>query len=55
MQFGSPKGNRTPDSAVRGQCLDRLTMGPFLWTGIVYYILYCFASIFSINRYKGIF
>ena len=26
--FGSPKGNRTPDSALRGRRLNRLTMGP---------------------------
>ena len=25
---GDPKGIRTPDSAVKGQCLNRLTMGP---------------------------
>ena len=29
FSFGSPKGNRTPDSAVRGRRLNRLTMGPF--------------------------
>ena len=28
FHFGSPKGNRTPDSAVRGRRLNRLTMGP---------------------------
>ena len=28
FSFGSPKGNRTPDSAVRGWRLNRLTMGP---------------------------
>ena len=26
---GSPKGNRTPDTAVKGRCLNLLTMGPF--------------------------
>ena len=26
--FGSPKGNRTPDTTVKGWCLNRLTMGP---------------------------
>ena len=25
---GSPKGNRTPDTTVKGWCLNRLTMGP---------------------------
>ncbi len=29
FSFGSPKGNRTPDSAVRGRRLNRLTMGPY--------------------------
>mgnify|MGYP002521667210 CR=1 FL=1 len=28
VQFGSPKGNRTPDTTVKGWCLNRLTMGP---------------------------
>ena len=28
VQFGSPKGTRTPDTAVKGRCLNRLTMGP---------------------------
>lgn len=28
ISFGSPMGNRTPDSAVRGRRLDRLTMRP---------------------------
>lgn len=28
---GSPKENRTPDSAVRGQRLNRLTMGPYIF------------------------
>ena len=28
--FGDPKENRTPDSALRGQRLDRLTIGPFV-------------------------
>lgn len=28
--FGSPEGNRTPDSAVRGRRLDRLTNQPQL-------------------------
>ena len=27
---GSPKGNRTPDTTVKGWCLNRLTMGPHL-------------------------
>ena len=27
--FGTPKGTRTPDSAVRGQRLNRLTMRAF--------------------------
>ncbi len=27
---GSPKGNRTPDTTVKGWCLNRLTMGPYL-------------------------
>ena len=26
---GDPWGNRTPDTAVKGRCLDRLTNGPF--------------------------
>ena len=25
---GDPWGNRTPDTAVKGRCLDRLTNGP---------------------------
>ena len=25
---GSPEGNRTPDTAVKGRCLNRLTTGP---------------------------
>ena len=25
---GSPEGNRTPDTAVKGRCLNRLTNGP---------------------------
>lgn len=28
--FGDPKENRTPDSALRGRRLDRLTIGPFV-------------------------
>ena len=28
LEIGSPKGNRTPDTAVKGRCLNRLTMGP---------------------------
>ena len=27
--FGSPRGNRTPDTAVKGRCLNRLTIGPY--------------------------
>ncbi len=27
--FGSPKGNRTPVTAVKGRCLNLLTMGPY--------------------------
>ena len=27
--YGTPKGNRTPDSTVRGWRLDRLTIGAF--------------------------
>ena len=26
--LGSPKGTRTPDTAVKGRCLNHLTMGP---------------------------
>ncbi len=29
FSIGSPEGNRTPDSAVRGRRLDRLTTGPY--------------------------
>ena len=29
LACGDPKGNRTPDSAVRGLRLNRLTIGPF--------------------------
>ena len=28
VRFGDPTGNRTPVTAVKGRCLDRLTMGP---------------------------
>ena len=28
VEFGDPTGNRTPVTAVKGRCLDRLTMGP---------------------------
>ena len=28
--FGDPWGNRTPVTAVKGRCLDRLTNGPYL-------------------------
>ncbi len=31
LLIGSPKGNRTPDSAVRGRRLNRLTMGPCVY------------------------
>ena len=34
--FGTPKGTRTPDSAVRGRRLNRLTMGAYF--GLFYYI-----------------
>ena len=27
--FGDPKQVRTADSAVKGRCLDHLTMGPY--------------------------
>ena len=27
-KFGDPWGNRTPDTAVKGRCLNRLTNGP---------------------------
>ncbi len=27
---GDPKENRTPVAAVKGRCLDRLTMGPYV-------------------------
>ena len=26
--YGAPWGNRTPDTAVKGRCLNRLTNGP---------------------------
>ena len=26
---GDPRGNRTPDTAVKGRCLNRLTNGPY--------------------------
>ena len=28
--YGDPWGNRTPDTAVKGRCLNRLTNGPLL-------------------------
>ena len=28
---GSPKESRTPHFAVKGRCLNRLTMGPYMW------------------------
>ena len=28
--FGTPKGVRTPDTAVRGRCLNHLTMGAYI-------------------------
>ena len=31
IKSGSPKGNRTPDTTVKGWCLNRLTMGPCMW------------------------
>ena len=36
--FGTPKGNRTPDSAVRGRHLDRLTMGALILE-LLYYTI----------------
>ena len=37
--FGTPKGNRTPDSTVRGWRLDRLTIGAYFFArfGLCYY------------------
>ena len=32
--FGSPKGNRTLDSTVRGWRLNRLTIGPYMYNNI---------------------
>lgn len=29
--YGTPKGNRTPDSTVRGWRLDRLTIGAYFF------------------------
>ena len=29
IKSGSPKGNRTPDTTVKGWCLNRLTNGPY--------------------------
>ena len=29
FRFGDPTGNRTPVTAVKGRCLDRLTMEPY--------------------------
>ena len=31
--YGSPYGNRTRDTAVKGRCLNRLTKGPYSGSG----------------------
>ena len=64
--FGSPKGNRTPDSALRGRRLNRLTMGPnvkclFILTKIMqkinkilnnhFFLFFCIPQ--SIKKYGG--
>ena len=33
--FGDPEGNRTPDTAVKGRCLNRLTTGPEIFVDLL--------------------
>ena len=41
LSFGSPKGSRTPHSAVKGRCLNRLTMGPCAKFWLRYHLHEC--------------
>ena len=52
--FGDPYGNRTHVSAVKGRCLNRLTMEPHIYLSLcfshdrnlIYHKLGCLASVF---------